>query len=264
MTTLKQYNDYGEEIIKCLRLPTSPIAVKMLEKEEDIPEGAIRPKKDYGYHLAQCQAFAMSRRGRKATIAMLKEDNWCPAPISGYSIVDPPEGYVGYPYMVESEEASKRLSETSPKFEYGKYIGVASAPLEKANFEPDLAIIYSNTAQLRHMLLAVKYKDGILVKSEFDPLRSCVFSIVPVILNGEYRITLPDTGEQYRTMSGEDEIIFSVPGNKIENLALGLRHFEGMEHDTVHRYSHLDFDMRPDFPQPPHYIEMFKAWGIEP
>jgi uncharacterized protein (DUF169 family) len=264
MTVLKEYNKYGEELEKLLVLRTSPIAVKMLEKEEDIPEGAIRPKKDYGYHIAQCQAFAMSRRGRKASIAMLKEDSWCPAPISAYGFVEPREEYVGFPYMVENEQASKKLSETSPQFEYEKYIGIASAPLRTTNFEPDLVLVYSNTAQLRSMLLAVKYKEGLLVISEFDPLRSCVFSVVPVILNGQFRITLPDTGEQYRTMSGEDEIIFSIPKNKIGELVSGLKHFEEQTRDYVHRYTHLDFDMRPDFPQPPHYIEMFKKWGIEP
>ena len=76
MTTLTDLNRLGEELERMLILRTSPIAVKMLEKEADIPEGAIRPKKDRGYHIAQCQAFAMSRR-QKATVAMLKEDNWC-------------------------------------------------------------------------------------------------------------------------------------------------------------------------------------------
>lgn len=131
------------------------------------------------------------------------------------------------------------------------------------SFEPDLVIIYLNTAQLRSMLLAVKYKEGLLVPSEFDPIRSCVFAIIPVILNGKLCITLPDTGEQHRAMSGEDEIIFSIPKEKIEEVVLGLRHFEEMTNDNVHRYSHLDYDMRPDFAQPEHYITMFKTWGID-
>jgi len=76
---LKEYNSYGEDLERLLLLRTSPLAVKMLEKEGDIPQEAIRPEKDGGFHLAQCQAFAMSRRER-ATVAMLKEDNWCPAP----------------------------------------------------------------------------------------------------------------------------------------------------------------------------------------
>ena len=62
MPNLSEFNRFGEEIEKRMLLRTSPIAVKMLEKESDIPEGAIRPKKDRGYHLAQCQAFSLSRR----------------------------------------------------------------------------------------------------------------------------------------------------------------------------------------------------------
>ena len=75
MSTLSEFNKYGEELERQLMLRTSPIAVKMLEKEADIPKEAIRPKKDRGYHLAQCQAFALSRR-EGTTVAMLKEDNW--------------------------------------------------------------------------------------------------------------------------------------------------------------------------------------------
>ena len=105
MTTLKEYKSYGEELEKVLLLRTSPIAVKMLEREEDIPEEAIRPKRDRGYHLAQCQAFAMSRR-QKATVALLKEDHWCWAHLIGYGLVEVPEfcssGDVYFPHFVES------------------------------------------------------------------------------------------------------------------------------------------------------------------
>ena len=51
MTTLEEYHGYGEELERLLLLRTSPIAVKMLEKEEDIPDGAYRPRKDDGVHL---------------------------------------------------------------------------------------------------------------------------------------------------------------------------------------------------------------------
>ena len=105
MTTIREYNTYGEDLEGILLLRTSPIAVKMLEKERDIPEGAYRPKRDQGVHLAQCQAFAMSRRNR-ATVAMLKEDNWCPAPISAYGMTESREDYPGYPHVIENEEAA--------------------------------------------------------------------------------------------------------------------------------------------------------------
>ena len=246
MTTLKEYNSYGEDLERLLLLRTSPIAVKMLEKEEDIPEGAIRPKKDRGYHLAQCQTFAMSRRQR-ASIAMLKEDNWCWAPLMGYGLVENPhdpfvDGHTSFPCL-----------------EYGKYIGIVSAPLRTANFEPDLVLIYSNTAQLRSILSVIKYQEKSLVTSEFDPIDSCIYSVVPVLLTGQYRITLPDPGDYQRAMAGEDEIIFSVPRDKMEGLASGLRQLE----ERKSGYAYHTMEMRPDFPQPEFYKRLFKMWGLD-
>jgi uncharacterized protein (DUF169 family) len=260
MTTVKDFNSYGEELEKLLLLRTSPIAVKMLEKETDIPKEAVRPKRDRGYHLAQCQAFALTRR-KGETIAMLKEDNWCWAPLIGYGLVPPFDEKTISPmiYIVENMEAAKKMLKVFPRLEYGKYIGILTAPLKTASFKPDLVLIYSNTAQLRSMLMAIKYKKGDLVKSEFDPIDSCVYSVVPVILNGGYRITLPDPGEYERAMAGEGEIILSVPPDKLEELMSGLRFFEEIKMG----YTHLNMQMMPDFPQPEFYKELFKVWGLD-
>lgn len=258
MTILKELNGYGEDLERILLLRTSPIAVKMLEKEEDIPEGAIRPKRDQGVHLAQCQAFAMSRR-KRLTVAMLKEDNWCWGPLIGYGLTKLPEEYSVIPFMIENPEAAKKHAEDFPRLEYGKYIGILSAPLRTADFEPDLILIYSNTAQLRSMLMAVKHKEGFLVKSLFDPIDSCIYSTVPTILTGQYRITLPDPGEYERAMAGEDEIIFSVPTDNISELISGLNHFETRKMG----YTDLTMDMRPDFPRPQFYRKLYEMWGLD-
>jgi len=53
MTTQKEFNEYGELLEKTLRMRTSPLAVKMLENESDIPEEAYRPKQDDGVHYSQ-------------------------------------------------------------------------------------------------------------------------------------------------------------------------------------------------------------------
>ena len=262
MTTSDELNRYGEEIERLLLLRTSPIAIKILEKEEDIPEGAIRPKRDRGVHFAQCQAFAMSRR-QGATVAILKEDQWCWAPLIGYGLVEPPDvflkGQLFYPHMVASLEGAMNLAKTFPRLEYGKYIGIVSAPLKKANFEPDLVMIYSNTAQLRSLLLAIKYKEGYQVTSTFDPIDSCIYSVVPVILTGQCQITLPDPGEYERALAREDEIIFSVPRVKLEDLMLGLRHFE----ERGLGYTQFIQEMRPDFPRPEFYKKLFRMWELD-
>ena len=257
MADFTALNRLGEEIEKLLLIRSAPIAVRFLRDEEEIPDKAIRPKRDRGYHLAQCQAFAMTRR-QGLTIATLKEDQWCWAPLIGYGLVPPAEeGEI--PRMVEDHEAAKYLEKTWPRLEYKKYVGVVSAPLPTANFEPDLVLIYSNTAQMRTMLMATKYKEGRLVTSEFDPIDSCVFSTVPVMLTRRYRVTLPDPGEFQRAMAGEDEIILSVPIEKVEELVSGLKHLE----ETGQGYTHFSREMRFDFPRPRCYRELFKKWGLD-
>lgn len=246
MTTLPEYNNCGEELERLLLLRTSPIAVKMLKSEADIPEGALRPKKDRGIHLAQCQAFAMSRFQR-LSVAMLKEDNWCWAPLMAYGLVEDP-----HDPFVDSHASF-------PCLEYCKYVGIVTAPLKTANFEPELVLVYSNTAQLRHMLLSVKYPDMTLVTSEFDPIDSCAYSIVPVITTGQYRITLPDPGECERAIAGADEIIFSVPADKLVKLLDGLKRSDEMKMG----YAYPNVEMRPNFPRPDFYKNLFKKWGLD-
>lgn len=247
MTTINDYNCYGKDLERLLRLRTSPIAVKMLEKEEDIPEGAIRPKRDRGYHVAQCQAFALSRR-EKDTIAMLKADNWCPGSLMAYGIVERPP------------IDDSRAGESTPydSFEYGKYIGILTAPLITSTFEPDLVIVYSNNGQLRNMLLSIRNEDRKSINSYFFPW-SCAYAVVNPILTGQYWIVLPDPGEYERALGSEDEIMFSIPKEKLEGFMTDFRKAQ----DGHWGYTHSNPVMRPDFPLPEIYRDMFKKWGMD-
>ena len=245
MPTIKDYNRYGEELENILGLSTSPIAVKMLKSEADIPKEAVRPKKDRGYHLAQCQAFALSRRDRIA-VAMLKEDNWCPGAVISYGLVPIPDN------------PAARAQNTGECFEYGKYIGILTAPLKKAAFEPDAVIIYCDTNQLRIILLSLKMEERNLVKSNFFPF-SCSNSVVPVMLHGEYWINLPDPGEYARALTIPGEMMFSVPREKLPALVENLREFDRSESG----FAHEQMMMRPDFPQPDLYKKVFESWGMD-
>lgn len=242
MTSVAEFNRCGEELERFLLLQSSPIAVKMLENEADIPKEAIRPKKDRGFHLAQCQTFAMSRR-EKATVAMLKEDNWCPAPLMAYGLVPKtPGSHTDYECL-----------------DYGKNIGVLTAPLKTASFAPDMVLIYCDTNQLRSLLLAIKTEDKKLLSANFFP-PSCAHSVVPPILNGQYRVVLPDPGEYTRALTQAGEMMFSVPKDKLEGLVADLT----QSREDAPRYAHeLHMHMRFDFEQPDIYKKMFKEWGVD-
>jgi uncharacterized protein (DUF169 family) len=245
MTTLDEYNRYGEELERQLGLQTCPIAVKMLEKEEDIPAGAMRPKKDHGYHYAQCQAFALSRRDR-TTVAMLKEDNWCPGAVLAYGLVPKPD------------DPAARAANTYDSFEYGKYIGILTAPLSSADFKPDVIIIYCDTNQLRIILLSLKTEERPLVKYNFFPI-SCATAVVPVMLHNEYWINLPDPGEYSRALTTAGEMMFSLPESRLPEFVQNLRQFDKNESG----FQHERMTMMPNFPQPDLYKHVFESWGMD-
>ncbi len=246
MTTLSEFNKYGEELENNVRLRTAPMAIKMLKSEKDIPKGAIRPWRDRKQHIAQCQAFALTRRQRE-TIAMLEEDNWCFAPIIAYGLEDKPK------------DPELQIFLEFPRFPRNKYIGIVSAPLRTANFKPDVVIIYSNTTQLRNMLAPLNFGDNknLVDCMLFPP--ACAFQVVPVMESGRYMVTLPDPGDYMRALAGEDEIILSVPAARMDEFMQGIRRTMEGEYS----YERTGMYMLHDFPQPPFYQMLFRRWGLQ-
>src|SRR4030042_6850285 len=165
MTPIETMNKYGSDLLNMLVLRTYPIAIKMLKDESEIPQGAVRPKKDLGEHYSACQAFGIVRR-RGTTLAMFIVDHWCFEPIIGYGLVETPKEYLegaGSDFFVQNKEAAKARNNSIPILPYGKYAGMVLAPIHKANFVPDLTVIYCNATQLRHMLFPMILTHGYTV-----------------------------------------------------------------------------------------------------
>lgn len=202
-----------------------PIAVKMLEREEDIPVGAKRPVKDYGACISTCQVFALSRKYGE-TVAQLFEDMWCPEPVIGFGLAETPqfflEGNNRYPGGVASLEAGGNWAREFPRFESGKYVGLVSAPLRTAGFEPDVALFYCNSAQLTRFLLGLAFEDGKDLPVVLGGHAACVYAVVPAMERGRCWITLPCRGDRGRAGAQDDELIFTVPKDMLERLAHGL------------------------------------------
>jgi len=229
MTDVKIYHEYGEELERRVRLKTYPISLKMLEKEKDIPEGAKRPLKDLKHQYSLCQVLQMVRRNG-AAMAMLKEDHWCFEPVVGYGLGEPPayfmEGHNRYPRDVQTLEAGRHYAEEFPKLKVGKYIGIAMAPLRSTNFEPDAVMIYCDSSQLCLLMLARENKEGYNLKCALSSHAACVYGMVPALQTGECQVAIPCRGDHYRAMAGDDEMVFTVPRGKLDDLMAGLRYVE--------------------------------------
>jgi len=221
------YHEIGEELERRLRLSSYPLAIKLLENEASIPEGALRPRRDLGHRLWQCQAYQMSRRGG-TTVAMLAQDQWCFEPVVGYGLEEGPaafyDGYNRYPRDVVTLDAGRHYAEDFPRLEVGKYVGVVSAPLNSTPFEPDLITIYCDSTQLSLLLLAREWKDGHDLKCSLSSHAACVYGVVPPFLSGECQIAVPCRGDHWVAFARHDEIILTIPRNKLADLMMGLRY----------------------------------------
>jgi uncharacterized protein (DUF169 family) len=259
MIDLENYHEYGEEIERRLRLKTFPLAIKLLKGEEDIPKTARRPVRDFGHHFSLCQSYQISRR-EGTTMVMLKEDMWCFEPVVGYGLGKPPEyfleGHNRFPRDVETLEAGSHYAHEFPRLEVDRYIGLASAPLRVTDFEPDVVMIYCDSAQLCLLLLGREYKEGYNLNCALSGHAACVYAVVPALQNGEYQVAVPCRGDHYRAMAGDEEMIFSVPKGKLEDLILGLRHIESTGSKLPQGYSFL-----PEYPLSQNYEKIAKMMG---
>lgn len=207
-----------------------PLAIKFVKKDEDFKSTALQPKKDLGHRLDLCQGFAMARREGTA-LNFLKEDHWCFYPPIGLGLSKAPEffleGNLEYPARIANLDGAKRVAKRAANFvEHGTYKGVSIAPLESTTFEPDVVIMYCTPDQLRSLLLAMRYKDGSRVTTTLEPGGACVESTLPTLQSGECNVCVPCLGDRSRALAEEDEMIFSIPTTKLDELLLGLRECE--------------------------------------
>ena len=260
MVNLEYLQKCAEEISRRICLKTLPLAVKLLEKEEDIPGAAVRPLRDLGYRMPLCQAYATSRR-EGTLMAALKEDMLCFEPVVGYGLAEPPQyfldGHNRFPEDVESLEVGRNYASDFPRLPVGRYIGVISAPLQTANFKPDLVMLYCDSAQLSLLLLAREYKIGYDLKLSLSSHAACVYSVVPAMLTGECRVAIPCRGDHYFAIAGDDELVFTVPTEKLDDLMEGLRFLETTGSKLPKNYSMM---REPEFPES--YIKIAKMLGM--
>jgi len=251
------YNEYGKRLENLIRPNSRPLAVRMLRSPDEVPEEALRPVRDFGRCMSTCQTFALSRRFGE-TVAQLFEDMWCPEPVIGFGLAEPPqyffEGKTRYPDGVKSLEAGANWAREFPRFEVGKYVGVVSAPLTTASFEPDVAIIYCDSAQLLRLLLGLAYEDGRDIETVLGGHSACVYAVVPTMMKGECQASVPCRGDRGYAGTQDYEMIFSIPRDQIARVVEGLEQPGTASVPTR-------FSMNPEYGLSPGYAEIARQMG---
>ena len=85
-----------------------------------------------------------------------------------------------------------------------------------------------------------------------------IYGVVPVIQSGKCQVSIPCRGDRYAAMAGDDEMIFTVPRGRLEDLIMGLRHV----HETGSKLPRT-YKMESEYELPESYAKIGEMLGID-
>ena len=211
-----------ERLIRLLRLRTTPVAIKLLKKKDDIPAGIERPK----IRLTVCQMVALSRIHERV-LAGGMEEIICSYAQSVLGFADWPDDMISGERRagarVEDIEASSNLIGNIPKIGTGSFEAIVTAPLAKTPLEPDLILLFANPAQMTRLIHAATWKTGErLSYNTAAEGGTCAEGIAATYLRNDVNIAFPCYGTRRFGMAADSELIFGIPTEKIDEIMDGL------------------------------------------
>jgi len=124
-------------------------------------------------------------------------------------------------------ESAKEFTTKVAKISYGKFKGVAVAPMSKINFEPDIVVMYGNTAQ--------------------------IMRVIQAYISQDISLGLPCFGDRKTALAQEDEVTVAFPYSMYDEI------LEGMKATAKVAAYPVPFDIA--FPQMPDYT--LTDWAVE-
>lgn len=255
-----------KRLMEILKLRSYPIGIRLLPYGEEPQEDALRPLRDLKHNISICQAFTIARREGRV-IAMMKEDNWCFAPVISYGMASPPErflmGYSRYPYDVHSREHGEFWARNEFPYIEGmngsRVHGVVIGPLSLLKKEPHVVIIYGEPAQIVWLVNASSFWDGRDIRAQLSGHAACAYSVAGVLKDGRPKVVLPCVGERRRAYTQDSELSFSFPIEKLEMILTALEELERREGGLIP----FSVSLLPRHPLKESYKEIAKEIGIK-
>jgi len=212
-----------QEMELLLRLKTSPIAYKRLDKVEElekIPE-VMRLNRQASF----CQVPALVRRVGM-TIGVTRDDfgDRC-ARINGLAATTDRQvaweaDSFANTWFADVEEAKKQMAEY-PLVPPGEAVVVA--PLAAGKFEPDVILIYGNPAQMMLLMNALQFKDYERFQFFFIGEGSCADGLAQCYTTGKPALAIPCLGERAFGAVTDDELVMALPPAMMAKAVEGLQ-----------------------------------------
>lgn len=244
MILLGNYEKLDNHLNMYLRLATFPVAVRLLENSEDLDH--IKFLKKPEHKIALCQIFSYARY-YGWTMGCVKGDNLCPlAEISigfeeSYRLFEEGAFFIGR--YNETKEAAKKTTATMPKIPYGRYSAIASGALSRIDFEPDLILVWGNSAQIMRIIQGYLWKRGGRVSMSTFCDGVCADIISNAILTKDLQIAFPCLGDRRFGMAMDTDLIASIPFEIINEIIDGMEktHKAGTRYPIPYNISTPDF-----------------------
>jgi uncharacterized protein (DUF169 family)/NAD-dependent dihydropyrimidine dehydrogenase PreA subunit len=205
-----------------LKLRWDPVALKMMRPGEKKPSQAIEPP----IPLRHCQSIIVARRGN--CLFMPPRSHACPdgAGILGLVEMSPKlksgELYLLFKKMPDIETAQKMIG-SRPEFPAGSYGATLLAPLEKAQFEPDVIILTLWPEQAMWLCCAQTYANGERQNFKTSGFNStCADLVVQPMRTGEMNISFGCYGARASSEIDDFELYLSIPASLLEPVVQSL------------------------------------------
>jgi uncharacterized protein (DUF169 family) len=222
---VKEINSYGQELAKCLKLMTSPVAVKLIPKGGEIPEGI----KKVNEAMRHCQLVdRVIRTGEE--FYTLGEDQMCKGGAGAMGLGEMPakvasgEFYYDKLKQFSTQNAAKHTIDKVTKLPPNSTESILYAPLEKTSFIPDVVVIICNPKQIMLLTQAFVYKDGGRLEASFAGKQSlCSDAVVQVYKEGKIGVTVGCSGSRSYTRIADEEMIMGIPVELLADVVSGLK-----------------------------------------
>lgn len=221
---VKEINSYGQQMVKCLKLKTSPVAVKLVSKGGEIPAG-IRKVDEIMTH---CQFVDRVRRTGEEFYTSGNE-HMCKIGSGTLGLNEiPPDVPTGESYYREyglfsTQAAARRTVEKIPILPPNSTDAVIYSPLEKASFVPDVVVFICNPKQIMILTQAYMYKNGGRLETSFVGTQSlCAEGVVQTYKEGKIGISVGCLGSRTVAKMEDEELVMGIPVELMADVVTGL------------------------------------------
>jgi uncharacterized protein (DUF169 family) len=222
---VKEINNYGQEIIDCLKLATSPVAVKLIPKGGEVPAGMNKVDET----MRHCQLVDRVRRTGEEFYTLV-EDHMCKGGAGAMGLGEMPpkvasgEFYYNKLKQFSTQGAARRTLEKVPKLPPNSTEAILYSPLEKTTFIPDVVVVICTPKQVMLLTQAMMYKTGGRIETSFAGKQSlCSDGVVQVYKEGKIGVTVGCSGSRTYTNISDEEMIMGIPIELLASVAEGIK-----------------------------------------